>query len=702
MISQNHRRRRPASYEPLTYSKPKLGSKIRRKTSSTSPRKSRLNIYDAFKIFASCILLASSAYTYVLFQGFDAGPHSNHGDFPPGFARDFVKGNRDFKGGNMRTRNQSQNLSSNIDESASTSTEKDVNHNREETLLIPLFVHEKLSALSAFDAYGISHEILASQKTLDESVPVTFNNQHQSFVNFKKISQEIRTDFASRYGGVQAARAILQKAISTFPVSGSGSGSGSGEVNNIEYTAQRIHQARIEKRQFRFGFAGYSVTTGRGNYFNQSFPFVMERILEPSMKALGIKWSVVNAGIGGVPSFPYGLCLDNFLGKNPDVVFWDFAMNEANDSVEGFEAYIRRVASLNKSKDVAPMLLVRDTMAANRTMMLQKYVNAGALIDPIVVHTDPAVDPFLEIDEASRPIGFREWREFGAPPNAPGKSRHHPAKNEHEFIGYVMAMHFLAALELLAAADMGLYQLKPLPQRSGLAAPVNANDNKSSSPWTSILLGNPKNDTYWDLKPVQCRTSFDPILEGNLKDILISKNVEDTMDIMLPKGPMVYNAGWVLDLGDAEKRAKQKLDRYGGLGFLDSKKAYYGVHASGVIEFFLPSREMSSVIVCESNENRNSMSCNMKTDASYSIGGALVEDEDISAIDTIGFTYLGRSICVHIAVPSKATVTTNDKSMNNESITGAGSKGFVLAVAVKSKRIRSKAQSCNVSHLIWL
>lgn len=659
-------------------------------------------MFDIFKIFASCILLASSAYTYFLFQGLETGPHSNNGDLPPGFARDFVRKSRVFKGGKMRTRNQ--NLLSNIDEStiASTSTiiEKDANHNGEEPLLIPSFVHEQLSALSEFDAYGISHEILASHKKLDESVPVTFDSQ-QSFVNFKKISLQVRTEFASRYGGLQAARAILQKAISTFPVSGS------VEVNNIEYTAQRIHQARMEKRQFRFGFAGYSVTAGRGNYFNQSFPFVMERILEPSMKALGIEWSVVNAGIDGAPSFPYGLCLDNFLGKNPDVVFWDFAMNEANDSVEGFEAYIRRVASLNTSKHVAPMLLVRDTFTAtNRTMMLQKYVDAGALIDPIVVHTDPAVDPFLELDEVSRPIGFREWREFGAPPNAPGKSRHHLAKNEHEFIGYVLAMYFLAALELLAAADMGLYQLKPLPQRSGLVAPVNENKNKSSSPWTSILLGNPKNDTHWDLNPVQCRTSFDPVLEGNLKDILMSKNVEDTMDIMMPRGPMVYNAGWVLDLGDAEKRAKVKLDRYSGLGFHDSKKAYYGVHASGVIQFFLSSTsktEISSVIVCESNEKRDSTSCNTKTDVSYSIGGAIVEDEDISAIDTIGFTYLGRSICVHISVPSKAIVTTNGKSMNDEPITtGTGREGFVLGVAVKSKRIRSKAQSCNISHLIWL
>jgi len=683
MISQNHRRRRTIQYEPLTYAMPKHNLRSKRKASTG--KNSNVNIFDAFKIFASCILLASSTYTYLLSQRLRSDLYPDTNNLSAGFDRNFVRRNRDHGGGKLRTR--SENQLSREDKKGGSSLL--IHQGNDNSVFIPSFVKEKLNSASEFDTYGISHEILSARKA---AASAASNSQQQSFAKFKKIAQEIREEFALRYGGNQAARAILQKTISTFSLR--------DDVNNIEFTAQRLNQARLEKRQFRFGFAGYSVTAGRGNYFNQSFPFVMERILEQPMKALGVDWSVVNAGIGGVPSLPYGLCLDTFLGKDPDVVFWDFAMNEANDSVEGFEAYIRRVASLNKLKDVAPMLMVKDTfMAQNRTLMLERYVEAGALIDPIVIHTDPAVDPFLQVDDNLRPIGFRQWREFGAPPDAPGKSRHHPAKKEHEFIGFIMAMHFLAALELLAGADMGLYQLKSFPQQSDLPPPVNVKEIQSS--WTSILLGNPKdeNGTTWVLEPSQCFTSFDPILESNLKDLIISENVQDKFDIMIPKGPKIYNAGWVLDLGDTEKRAKLQLQRYGGLGFVDSKKAYYGVYASGKIKFFLPSKA-SSVIVCESNEKKDSMSCDMEKDVSYNIGREPVQD--ISAIDTIGFTYLGRSICVHLKVPTKATMMTKGTSTNNESVNYAGSDGYILEVAVKSKKIRNKSQACNISHLIWL
>ena len=68
----------------------------------------------------------------------------------------------------------------------------------------------------------------------------------------------------------------------------------------------------------------YSVTVGRGNYFSQSFPFVMQTKLEPLFNALKIELEVRNAAIGGVPSFPYGWCLENFWGLDADVVSWDY------------------------------------------------------------------------------------------------------------------------------------------------------------------------------------------------------------------------------------------------------------------------------------------------------------------------------------------------------------------------------------------
>ena len=149
------------------------------------------------------------------------------------------------------------------------------------------------------------------------------------------------------------------------------------------------------------------------------------------------------------PSFPYGFCKKNHWGEDSDVVSWDFSMNEAGGVAEGLEAYLRHTMTLSHR----PKLIMKDTfMAEKRRELLKTYVDLGAISDPIVLHSDPAVRPFLERREDFRPIGFQEWRKFGSPPGAPGQALHHPAVKEHEMVGWMLAMHFLSALELVAAA----------------------------------------------------------------------------------------------------------------------------------------------------------------------------------------------------------------------------------------------------------
>lgn len=60
----------------------------------------------------------------------------------------------------------------------------------------------------------------------------------------------------------------------------------------------------------------------------------------------------------------------------------------------------------------------------------------GYLIDPLIIHTDPAIAPFLTEDghaidtTKELPPGLREWRKFGSPPGAPGQVR---SDLEHSF-----------------------------------------------------------------------------------------------------------------------------------------------------------------------------------------------------------------------------------------------------------------------------
>jgi hypothetical protein len=195
-----------------------------------------------------------------------------------------------------------------------------------------------LSYAAQLDAYGIAEK---------------YGNDDD---DFWKMAATIRQDFSKRYGGENAARAILERGMSTFA------------PRHVEQTACRIRDAKRHNRPFKFAFGGYSVTVGRGNFFSQSFPFVMERILKRPFLVLGLELQVLNAAIGGIPSFPYGWCMENFWGLDADVVSWDYAMNEAGGKREGLEAYLRHAMTLER----APKLIVKDThMAEARRNVLK-------------------------------------------------------------------------------------------------------------------------------------------------------------------------------------------------------------------------------------------------------------------------------------------------------------------------------------------
>lgn len=179
-------------------------------------------------------------------------------------------------------------------------------------------------------------------------------------------------------------------------------------------------------------FGGYSITVGRGNNFTQSYPFIVQGILKPLLKSFGVDLVVRNAAIGGIPSFPYGWCMPNFLGEGADLIGWDFSMNEGNSAV-GLEAYLRSGMMLNKlSKNIAPMLMMLDQKSA-RVNVLKKYVEMGYISDPIAVSKGEIVDKkFLQMDENSRPKGYKKWDEWGSPQGSPGQQSWHPKYMEHE------------------------------------------------------------------------------------------------------------------------------------------------------------------------------------------------------------------------------------------------------------------------------
>ena len=176
--------------------------------------------------------------------------------------------------------------------------------------------------------------------------------------------EKIREEFYTRYGGKDEAMNMLERGVKT---------AADTEDHAVKHTAERIiravlkdsdndsengEQSETKRNKFIMSFGGYSVTVGRGNYFHQSYPFIMQKILKPIFEdLLNLELVVRNSAIGGIPSFPYGWCLPNFLGDDSDVISWDYGMNEGNGA-EAFEAYLRQgVRSLSKR----PMMIMLDS-----------------------------------------------------------------------------------------------------------------------------------------------------------------------------------------------------------------------------------------------------------------------------------------------------------------------------------------------------
>jgi hypothetical protein len=444
--------------------------------------------------------------------------------------------------------------------------------------------------------------------------------------------------------------------------------------------------------------------------------------------------------------------MTNFWGEHPDVVSWDYSMNEAGGNPMGLEAYLRHI--MTQFPKQPPKLIVKDThLAFRRRDLIQYYYNQSLIYpalsltarDPIVIHTDPAVQPFLDIrTEANRPIGFQEWRKFGTPPNAPGQSSHHPAVKEHELIAWVLTMHFLSALEIVAFAEImpddeadsffyeqcKAYDTTTTTTSSAVFLPEPRDDQakNSTSMWNSILFGERSLDgTGWTMNKIRCRTSFEPIVQGDLSEIVVAGAIGEDVDVMLPKSKMFYNSGWVLDLSDDEKKAKRNLKRFDGLGFVDSKKAYYGIYASGPLQFLLPfesndeqllqpsvgslaTQWFKSIVLCEVNKKRLPSTCDIMTDLHFVVGGVI--SPKVSSIDMPGAMYLGKKLCVIIMVPETATLTTVEELPANDSLkrtTATKHKivhrsqpvGLLVTAAVQNNRINRRDDACSISHVAW-
>ena len=338
------------------------------------------------------------------------------------------------------------------------------------------------------------------------------------------IIEQTREEFYLKYGGKESSTKMREKGILST-------------VDGIRHTARRI---LISDGTFKMSFGGYSVTVGRGNLFSQSYPFILESILSPVFKdVFHLDLVVKNAAIGGIPSFPYGWCLPNFLGNDADIVSWDYGMNEGREAA-ALEAYLRQTLNpsfRNGTSQVAPMMIMLDTNTA-RVNLLKKYAKIGAAVDSIAVGRKEIVPKeFLSMKEKERPTGFQRWEEWGAPIGSPGQSSWHPKFKEHEMIGWILAMHFLDAMEeaiILEKVETSIISKKNILTHQYLPKPVFGDQSKIKV--SSLLYGKESTEqrssgeSVWRMNKISCRTSFKPVVSGTMSSIIVSGVVGEVCD----------------------------------------------------------------------------------------------------------------------------------------------------------------------------
>jgi len=109
-----------------------------------------------------------------------------------------------------------------------------------------------------------------------------------------------------------------------------------------------VAEATLKKRsRFVVAIQGTSVTAGHDNYFNQSYPLVLQRVAKDAFAAIGLDLVVRNHAMGNNPTIPASFCVLTQLGSDTDVAVWEFGMMVGGEQhIPWIEHWVRNAASL--------------------------------------------------------------------------------------------------------------------------------------------------------------------------------------------------------------------------------------------------------------------------------------------------------------------------------------------------------------------
>lgn len=174
---------------------------------------------------------------------------------------------------------------------------------------------------------------------------------------FLQVAEQLRMEFASRYGGEESARAVLQRGLIVLTpdetIIKEDSSSSSTPIPPPHALAQRFLNARKQRNQFSMAVTGSSSAAGYGNYAHSAYGNIVQQVLKDVFSTLDIGWNVYQLAREHAGVFPLSWCSLQNVGP-VDVVAYDFSQITS----ESLEALLRSLIS--SGGGVAPIVMVKD------------------------------------------------------------------------------------------------------------------------------------------------------------------------------------------------------------------------------------------------------------------------------------------------------------------------------------------------------
>jgi len=320
---------------------------------------------------------------------------------------------------------------------------------------------------------------------------------------------------------------------------------------------ERLLRAMVLGDSFVVSIGGMSDVAGHGNLFDESYPVVLEMAVIEVFATAGVKFSARNMAMGGVPSFPNSVCMEDNFGADTDVAVWDFRMVE-RDEVKG-ELYVRQAMLLPK----APFVCFK---RKNSYLSYLHYAHSEAAL-----HVLDEMKGYNTLQKQQSP-GIISDKFCQNRCDCPGQVRWHAGWKMQRYRGLHMAMFYL---KILADAAKQYSKLEPtlltdhdhprwkIRRRFDLHAPVSRHCRPAFCSHT-----------------FRCAMTWQPNLGLSLSHIVDQQ--------------LGFN-GWHLQ--HASKRAAE-LTRKGhqACGYKDEKKGLVGNQSSHWIFFNIPNVAESGAI----------------------------------------------------------------------------------------------------------